>query len=220
VLFLTFEDGRTELMRRVLAAMLHHSVSALEVHDWLLFANVSGHRLIETNGRGNRVPGTLEGWLRQRIKQLGVELVILDPFIKTHGVEENDNTGIDSVCVLLARLAIELDIAVDYLHHVRKGPPDPGNADTGRGASAAKDTARLVYTLNGMTEEEAQLFNLKNETLRRSLVRQDSAKLNIAPPAVDTVWFRLVGVPLNNGTPAYPHGDVVQTVERWSPPDF
>jgi hypothetical protein len=71
-----------------------------------------------------------------------------------------------------------------------------------------------------MTEEEAQLFNLKNETLRRSLVRQDSAKLNIAPPAVDTVWFRLVGVPLNNGTPAYPHGDVVQTVERWSPPDF
>jgi RecA-family ATPase len=41
LLFLTFEDGRTELMRRVLAAMLHHSVSALEVHDWLLFANVS-----------------------------------------------------------------------------------------------------------------------------------------------------------------------------------
>jgi len=54
-------------------------------------------------------------------------------------------------------------------------------------ASAAKDAARLVHTLNGMTEEEAQLFNLKNETLRRSLVRQDSAKLNIAPPAVDTV---------------------------------
>jgi hypothetical protein len=220
VLFLTFEDGRAELMRRLLAAMLHHGVSAADLRGWLFCANVHGHRLVETNVRGDRVPGTLEGWLRQTIKRLEAELVILDPFIKTHGVGENDNTGIDSVCVLLAQLAVELEIAVDFLHHLRKGPPDPGNADTGRGASAAKDAARLVYTLSGMTEEEAEQFNIKDEKLRRSLIRQDSAKLNIAPPTVDTVWFRLVGVPLNNGTPDYPLGDVVQTVERWVPPDF
>jgi hypothetical protein len=220
VLFLSFEDGRTELRRRLAAAMIHHGVSAARVQGWLFFANISGHRLIETTVRGDRVAGTLEAWLRQTILELKVELVVLDPFIKTHGVAENDNTGIDSVCVLLARLAVELDIAVDYLHHVRKGPPDPGNADIGRGASAAKDAARLVYTLNGMTKEDAQLINITNEALRRSLVRQDSAKLNIAPPAVGTVWYRLVGVPLNNGTPTYPHGDVVQTAERWMPPDF
>jgi hypothetical protein len=33
-------------------------------------------------------------------------------------------------------------------------------------------------------------------------------------------WFKLIGVPLNNGTPEYPNGDEVQTVEPWSPPDI
>lgn len=32
-------------------------------------------------------------------------------------------------------------------------------------------------------------------------------------------WFRLVGVPLGNTTDLYPHGDVVQTVEPWLPPN-
>jgi hypothetical protein len=33
------------------------------------------------------------------------------------------------------------------------------------------------------------------------------------------MWFKLVGVPLGNGTSLYPNGDNVQTVERWYPPD-
>ena len=32
-------------------------------------------------------------------------------------------------------------------------------------------------------------------------------------------WFRLVGVSLGNATERYPHGDIVQTVEPWVPPD-
>jgi hypothetical protein len=32
-------------------------------------------------------------------------------------------------------------------------------------------------------------------------------------------WFRLVGVRLNNATAAYPHGDEVQAIEPWEPPD-
>jgi hypothetical protein len=219
VLFLSFEDGISELKRRLLGAMLHHHVSDCDVDGWLFFAAVRGHKLIKTTGRGNTIVGTLEPWLRQKIQSLGVELVILDPFIKTHDVEENDNTGIDAVCTLLAQLAIELDVAVDYLHHVRKGPPDPGNADIARGASAAKDAGRLVYTLTPMTPEEAQMYGA-DDALRRCLVRQEPAKVNIAPPTAATIWFKIVGVPLNNGTPEYPQGDTVQTVERWAQRDF
>jgi hypothetical protein len=47
----------------------------------------------------------------------------------------------------------------------------------------------------------------------------DKAKVNITPPAAHAKWFRLVGVPLGNGTELYPHGDNVQTVEPWTPPD-
>jgi hypothetical protein len=32
-------------------------------------------------------------------------------------------------------------------------------------------------------------------------------------------WFKLVGVSLGNSTELYPHGDNVQTVEPWAPPD-
>jgi hypothetical protein len=51
-----------------------------------------------------------------------------------------------------------------------------------------------------------------------SLVRLDSAKVNIAPPSRTATWFRLVGVNLGNGTATYPNGDNVQTVELWKPP--
>jgi len=219
VLFLSFEDGIDELKRRLLAAMLHHGVLAADVDGWLFFATIRERRLIQTDVRGNRVLGTLEGWLRLTIQQLGVELVILDPFVKTHGVEENDNTGIDVECTLLAQLGIELDVAVDYLHHIRKGTPIPGDADLGRGASAAKDAGRLVYTLTPMSENEGKLFNV-GEDQRRRLIRMDSGKVNIAPPAAAAKWFKIVGVRLGNGTPDYPHGDEVQTIEPWGPPDL
>ncbi len=119
---------------------------------------------------------------------------------------------------LLASMAVKHDIAIDTPHHARKGANGPGNADAGRGASSMKDAARLVYTLARMTPEEAQALGIA-EKERRYLIRMDSGKVNIAPPLDEAKWFRLVGVPLGNATETYPHGDEVQTVEVWTPPD-
>ena len=79
------------------------------------------------------------------------------------------------------------------------------------------DAARLVFSATPMTTEEATQFGLP-EAERRSLIRIDSAKVNITPPSSDATWFRIVGVPLGNATPLYPKGDNVQTVEPWLPP--
>jgi hypothetical protein len=52
-------------------------------------------------------------------------------------------------------------------HHCRQLSPrngagtEPGDADRGRGASALKDAARLVYTLNVMTKDEAKGFGIR-----------------------------------------------------------
>jgi RecA-family ATPase len=137
--------------------------------------------------------------------------------VKTHSVEENSNSAIDDVVQILTDLAAKYDISIDVPHHTRKGATDPGNADRGRGASATKDGGRLVYTLTTMTSEEAQTFGV-SEDARRNLIRMDSAKVNIAPPAAHAKWFRLIGIPLGNATEQYPHGDVVQTVEQWCHP--
>ena len=149
---------------------------------------------------------------------MGIDVVSVDPFVKSHSVEENANSAIDDVVQVLTDMAAKYNIAVDTPHHTSKGAADPGNADRGRGASAMKDGARLVYTLAPMTADEAQAFGIKDED-RRLLIRMDSAKVNIAPPMRAAKWFRLVGVRLGNATDIYPNGDEVQAVEPWTPPD-
>ena len=186
------------------------------MRGWLFLAAPKGLRLAEMVD-GAPAAGDLEALLRQAIAERKIDVVSLDPFIKAHAMEENSNNAVDFVCTLLAMIAIEYDCAVDSPHHTRKGIAGPGDADRGRGASAMKDAARLIYTLNPMTTEEAEHFGL-SEAERRSLIRMDGGKVNIAPSSREASWFRIVDVPLDNGNDIYPAGDHVQTVEPWEPP--
>ena len=222
MLFLCFEDGLPELKRRIKAALLHHGINTEDIRGWLFYQTLNGAaaKLLKMSPFGQRVPGQLGAWLREIITRLGVELIIFDPFIKTHAVPENDNSGIDEVVSMFVQIGIDCQIAVDFLHHVHKGQIEPGDADAGRGASAGKDAGRLVHTIVPMSHKNAESLGIKNEALRRCLLRMDSAKLNIAPPATAATWFKLVSVPLGNPTPRYPNGDHVHTVEPWTPPNF
>ena len=215
-LILSFEDSRDELRRRVYATMLHYNIKPADVDGWLFLAAPKGLKLAKMV-EGSLQADALEKLLREAIATLRLDIVCLDPFIKTHSVGENDNNAIDFVCDLLATIAIDLNCAIDFPHHTNKGLATPGDANRGRGASSAKDAARLVYTLTPMTPDEGALFGL-DETNRRSLVRMDSAKVNITPPSTEATWFRLIGQPLRNATPEYPKGDNIQTVEPWEPP--
>ena len=219
VLILSFEDDRDELRRRVRAAMKHHGVSPSDVRRWLFLAAPAamGWKLAELKD-GTAEVGELPGKLEAAIRGLHIDVVVIDPLVKAHAVEENSNRQIDLVAGILAGIAASCDCAIDAPHDVAKGAADPGNADKGRGASAFKDAARLVYSLTTMNEDEAKIFGIP-ETERRLLIRMDSAKVNIAPPAGKATWFRLVGVALDNGNATYPQGDEVQTVEPWMPPD-
>ena len=218
VLILSLEDDRDELRRRVLAVIRHHRVDPAELRGWLFLSAPKGLRLAEIRDGAPR-EASLRAMLEATIAAHRIDIVSLDPFVKTHALEENDNGAIDFVCGLLAKMAIEHDIAVDATHHAKKGGGSPGDAERSRGASSMKDAARLVFTLSAMTPEEAQQLGVA-EAERRRLIRLDSAKVNIAPPSTEATWFRLVGVPLDNGTALYPHGDEVQAVEPWMPPDL
>jgi hypothetical protein len=220
VLIISLEDDADELRRRVRAAMIHHGVSRKDVARWLFLAAPGGSagKLMVTDERGRAVESTLATSLRETIERRRIDIVSLDPFVKSHGLEENSNNGIDAVMQILSDCASALDCAIDVPHHVSKGIGDPGNASRRRGASAMKDAARLVYMLTPMTPEEAKAFGIK-EAERRRFIRMDSGKVNIAPPLDAARWFRLVGVSLGNGIDPYPLGDEVQTVEAWEPPD-
>lgn len=219
VLILSLEDGKDELRRRVLALLLHHNIKPETIKGWLFLSTPPKAIRLANIKEGTPEIGKLTDIINKEITTRNIDIVCLDPFIKSHGMSENDNNSIDFVCGLLTDIGIEHDCAVDTPHHTRKGIGVPGDADRGRGASSMKDAARLVYTLNTMTTDEASLFNIP-ETDRKSLIRYDPGKVNIAPPASEAKWFRLVGVSLGNGTDQYLLGDSVQAVEVWLPPDL
>jgi AAA domain len=214
------EDGVDELRRRIKAVLIHHGIALSELKGWLFLAapGVAAGKLMTLDQHGRPAPGGLAAKLDHVITTRRIDIVSLDPFVKTHSVEENSNSAIDDVVQILSNLSITHDMAVDTPHHMSKGAPDPGNANRGRGASSAKDAGRLVYTLTPMSPEEAQALGI-SELDRRSLIRMDSGKVNIAPPTLDAKWFRIVGVEIGNPTEIYPNGDQVQTVEPWTPPD-
>jgi hypothetical protein len=220
VLIVSLEDDANELRRRVRAACLHHNVERSELTGWLYLASLraSDGKLMVLDQHGRPVLGALAAKLVRTIENRKIDVVSIDPFIKSHSLEENSNSAIDEVVQLLANMCAQFDIAVDIPHHVSKGAADPGNANRGRGASSMKDAGRLIYTATPMSADEARAFGL-NEQARRRLIRLDSAKVNITPPMAEAKWFRLVGVRIGNANDRYPNGDEVQTVEPWSPPE-
>jgi hypothetical protein len=218
VLIVCLEDGLVELRRRVRAAMKHHDVTREEVRGHLFLTTPERLKLAVRDPKtGAAVAGDLDAALRSFVSDEQIDLVILDPVKKAHSVAENSTDDMDVVVTLMAQIAIEKNIAFDYLAHERKGSGEAGDADRARGAGSMKDGGRLIYTLTAMSPDEQRMFGVNDED-RKSLFRVDSAKVNIAPASASTTWFRLVGVRLENGDETYPNGDEVQTVERWTPP--
>jgi hypothetical protein len=221
VLLVSFEDDANELRRRVRAARLYHDIPISELDGWLWLAapGAAVGKLMTLNAKtGALMYDNLPAHIEAAVLKHNIGLVMLDPFVKTHGIPENANTEMDMVAQLLTDMAAKYDIAVDVPHHISKGTAEPGNPNRGRGASATNNAARLVYTLSPMSPEEAQRFNVPEDD-RRNYVRLDRAKLNIARTSGPATWFKLVGVQLGNATSLYPNGDEVQTVETWNPPD-
>lgn len=221
VLFVSLEDDRDELRRRVRAAMMHFGISRADVKGWLFLASITGKqwKLATAAKNGDVHRAQLAERLERVIVRHKINAVILDPFVKSHGVPENDNGAVDQVVAILAQIAIDHDCAVDAPHHTNKTPSDPGNANSARGASSFKDAGRLTYTLLPMTSDEAQMLGVPEEE-RRQLVRVDQAKVNLVPGSTAARWFRLVSVSIGNITADYPNGDSIQVAEPWTPPDM
>jgi hypothetical protein len=104
VLLVSLEDDVEEMKRRILAARIHYAITLDDLKGWLFYASPKGVKLAEMRD-GSRQIGVLEKSLRAAIERRRPDLVILDPYVKLHALEENDNGAMDFVCDLLATLA-------------------------------------------------------------------------------------------------------------------
>jgi hypothetical protein len=112
VLLISLEDDADELKRRIAAVLLHYGIAHSELKGWLFWTTPKLTKLAEMAGKTRSV-GPLIQQIKYAIECHDPDLVSLDPFVKTHSLEENDSGDMDFVCDLLAGLAIEYGIAVD-----------------------------------------------------------------------------------------------------------
>jgi len=207
------EDPGEEIERRIQAAMIHHQLNPADLEGWLFTGSGRDADLViaEQDRFGISIAAPVVDALIAFITEHQIGAVVIDPFVSSHRVAENDNGAIDRVVKTWARVANATGCAVELVHHTRKTGGAEVSVEDGRGASALLAAARHARTLRTMNEHEAD--NLGVERIdRQAYVRIDGGKANLSPPASGAEWFRLANVHL-------PNGDYVQAASHWTPPD-
>lgn len=214
------EDPYEETERRIAAACSHYGLSAADL----------GGRLRMDSGRD--LPITLASYasgkvdvnagqaseLVKALQKAEIDVLIIDPFVTSHLVPENDTTGMNAVVATFRNIASKANCAIELVHHVSKNgamnAQDMG-IYASRGAGAVIDGVRAARQLIRMTQEQAEKFGVEKPSDYFSV---NSGKANLAP--LDKVeWRQMISVPLHNGSDLWPEGDWVGVCAPWTPPD-
>jgi hypothetical protein len=205
------EDPRDELERRIQAAAMQYGLAPADIGDRLFIDTGREQALCtaETTSKGARVlRPTIENLVTE-IKGNKIDVLIVDPFVSSHQVAENDNPAIDMVAKEWGKIADRTNCAIELIHHTRKLSGDEVTSESSRGAVALISAARDVQAINRMTKEEGEKAGVDNH---RAYFRVYSDKANLAPPADKSDWYKLESVELGNG-------DHVGVVVPWTWPD-
>jgi archaellum biogenesis ATPase FlaH len=207
------EDDVDEQRRRFSSILGHLRLTPADLGDRLALIGPNGvGTLLERNRDGQFIRTEALDKLIEFVEAFKPDVLVLDPLVELHNAEENDNTALRAVLAELRALAVQYNMAVLVLHHSRKplSVPTPGDPDTLRGASSIVGAARVVFTLNVMTEDESAAFNIPPAE-RRDYFRLDSAKSNYSR-ATEAEWFRRHARALSNG-------EEVPFAWPWNPPN-
>lgn len=199
------EDDKLELRRRLAAIMQQWNVAPADLRGRLGLNSGSERPLVVAkatkDGAVVRLPD-IEAII-ERVKAEGIGLLIVDPFVETHEVDENNNAQIKAVAALWREVARRGDCAVVVVHHTGKPPsasPDAwtGSLSASRGASSLGGVARIMRTLFAMSQSDADKFGLDADE-RRLWVRLDDAKANLSLASGSARWFKRVSIIIANG---------------------
>lgn len=221
VLIWNGEDPADETQRRVAAACKYFDIAGQDLEQNLF---ISSGRTMPINlareERGQLIVGSdLIDALVAVIRAQRIDVVIIDPFVTTHSVNENDNRAVNSVVSAWREIADRANCAVELVHHSQKGALTNGRelgVSQSRGASALLDGVRSARFLVGMTSEEASKAGLDSPY---GYFRVLDGKANLAPRCDRSRWYRMHGVDLENYSDEYPEGDSVGVCTPWKWPD-
>ncbi len=206
------EDPAEETERRFVAAAKHYQITPDHCGDRLYCD--SGREqpvcIAEETETGARILRPVSAAIEAELKARQIDVLVLDPFVSSHAVSENDNRAIDMVAKEWSRIADVCNCAINLVHHVRKTNGTEVTAESSRGAVSLIGAARSVVVYNRMTKEEGERAGIEPDK-RGFYFRTQNDKANLAPPeAAD--WHRMNNVDLDNG-------DSVGVACSWQWPD-
>lgn len=200
-----------------MAAVMHYELRPEEIEGRLFLDSGRETPIViaRQTRDGAQIAEPVVEAVEQTILENGIGVFVVDPFVSSHEVTENDNNAINTVATVWAQIADETGCAIELVHHARKGQGGEVTVEDGRGASALLSKARATRALNAMTDEEAEKARVMN---RRLHFRYFDGKANLAPPADNSTWLRLASVDLGNARADRP-ADSVGVVTSWRWPD-
>ena len=205
VMLVNLEDTRNTMDKRIAAVMRHYVMTP---------DDVGGRLIVKAKGEIKlKVARQLHAGDVERNEPLIRELTALaivekidvlsiDSFIRTHKVNENDNSAIQEVIECFEDIANAAQCAVHLWHHTRKTGGDKITIESTRGAIAFVDACRSARVLEKMPgKEHAELKAVQPEMLPAAdfYFRAFNGKRNFAPPADQSEWFVLESVTLARG---------------------
>ena len=116
------EDPREEIERRIAATCIHYKIGPDDIGDRLFFDSGRDTEIIiaSQTKSGALIATPVENALTDALIDGKFDVLILDPFVSTHRVSENDNMAIDAVAKTFGRIAENANCAIELIHHVRK----------------------------------------------------------------------------------------------------
>ena len=204
VWIINLEDDGGEMRLRIAAAMRYYGISHADIstgeHRLYMDAEDTIQITLAMETREGLVENTqLIAHMREKIIERKVGLVMMDPFVSTHAINENSNPHVQAVVAMMRKLTRECGCGLDVVHHLRKGSPnEDATIDSVRGAGALIGAARCARVINKITKEDAIEMGVpENQAL--GLFRVDAGKNNLSKPVETSIYRRLVSVQLDNG---------------------
>ena len=185
VLCLFAEDDQAEVFRRSWAISQGSFPRNLFVKS--LYGQIDPLMKLEQNN-----PTTTEAydWLENLIKKFpSLDVLIIDPFSRFYGLEENKSEHATRWVKALERLSDTYKLTILFTHHVNKDSMDATGRMTPkmvRGASGIVDAVRWCVGMRPMIEPE-----MKKYSLTGNYVEFDLIKTNNTPKLRKSIYFHI-----------------------------
>lgn len=195
------EDPLDEIKRRVAAAAVHFELSKEDLQN-VFISSGRDRPIILVQNNDDRVPVFNMPNIKWLINELNARQcvhMLIDPFVKCHAVNENDNMAIDKVAQALQLVCSRTKVSMCVVHHTSKsGSKTAGDQNASRGASSLVAAARIAHTLTNIPIEEGKRLKIAEDKVKW-FVRLDDAKANMSPPDAGIRYFERVSVELPSG---------------------